>query len=60
MWIEVFPLLASLVLVKVSILLLYKRIFVTSLFFRIAVWVYIAVLVSWGIACLVVWLIIPC
>ncbi|OGM45778.1 hypothetical protein ABOM_005481 [Aspergillus bombycis] len=52
LWIEIFPLIASLVLVKVSILLYYRRIFVTR-WFQIAVWVYIAILLAWGIACLV-------
>jgi hypothetical protein len=43
-WIEVFPLVSSLVLVKVAILLFYKRIFATP-GFQIAVWVYISILV---------------
>ncbi|KAK6811102.1 hypothetical protein RU639_012903 [Aspergillus parasiticus] len=52
LWVEIFPLIASLVLVKVSILLFYRRIFVTR-WFQFAVWAYIAILLAWGIACLV-------
>lgn len=47
------PLIASLVLVKVAILLFYKRIF-ASPWFQFAVWVYVAILLSWGVACIVV------
>ncbi|KAJ5636927.1 uncharacterized protein N7484_010240 [Penicillium longicatenatum] len=52
LWIEIFPLITSLVLVKVSILLFYQRIFVTP-WFQLAVRIYIAILVMWGIACLI-------
>ncbi|KAJ5938241.1 hypothetical protein N7454_004583 [Penicillium verhagenii] len=52
LWIEGFVLIASLVLVKVSILLFYRRIFVTP-WFQTAVRVYIAVLLSWGIAMII-------
>ncbi|PYH91564.1 hypothetical protein BO71DRAFT_486146 [Aspergillus ellipticus CBS 707.79] len=52
LWIEGFPLVGSLVLVKVSILLFYARIFITP-WFRIATRVYIAVLIAWGIAIIV-------
>ncbi|KAF3404180.1 hypothetical protein DPV78_003381 [Talaromyces pinophilus] len=45
LWVEVFLLLASLVLVRVSILLFYRRIFVTR-WFKFAVWVYVATLVT--------------
>lgn len=54
LWVEVFLLLASLVLVRISILLFYRRIFATP-WFEFAVWVFVVVLVSWGIACIIVW-----
>ncbi|PLB51304.1 hypothetical protein P170DRAFT_407100 [Aspergillus steynii IBT 23096] len=49
LWIEGFPLISSLVLVKTSLLMFYARIFVTPSF-RLAVWIYISILVAWGIA----------
>ncbi|KAL7660781.1 hypothetical protein ACMYSQ_000225 [Aspergillus niger] len=49
LWIEGFPLVGSLALVKISILLFYARIFVTRPF-RIATYTFVAVLACWGIA----------
>ncbi|KAH8429149.1 uncharacterized protein LDX57_006819 [Aspergillus melleus] len=49
LWIEGLPLITSLVLVKTSLLLFYRRIFVTPAF-RLAVWIYIGILIAWGIA----------
>lgn len=53
LWIEGFPLVASLAFVKVAILLFYKRIFETPKF-KLAVWIYIGILVAWAIAICVV------
>ncbi|KAJ5667373.1 hypothetical protein N7507_003237 [Penicillium longicatenatum] len=53
LYIEGILLTASLTVIKVSILLLYRRIFVTP-WFQITVWVYIGVLLAWGVAIIIV------
>ncbi|KAI1465651.1 uncharacterized protein F4812DRAFT_105310 [Daldinia caldariorum] len=49
LWIEGFPLVISLTLVKISILLFYTRIFATRKF-RLAVHIFVGILIAWCIA----------
>ncbi|PTB66984.1 hypothetical protein BBK36DRAFT_160704 [Trichoderma citrinoviride] len=52
LWIEGFPLVFSLVFVKIAILLFYSRIFTTRMF-KLAVRIYIGILSAWCIAMIV-------
>ncbi|XDG04702.1 hypothetical protein ABKA04_004317 [Annulohypoxylon sp. FPYF3050] len=52
LWIEGFPLVFSLTFVKIAILLFYTRIFTTSRF-KLAVHIYVGILVAWCIAMII-------
>ncbi|KAF2967057.1 hypothetical protein GQX73_g6513 [Xylaria multiplex] len=52
LWIEGFPLVFSLTLVKIAILLFYSRIFTTSKF-KLAVHIYVGILTAWCIAVII-------
>ncbi|KAI1170443.1 hypothetical protein F4777DRAFT_583897 [Nemania sp. FL0916] len=52
LWIEGFPLIFSLTFVKISILLFYTRIFTTRKF-KLAVHIYVGILVAWCIAIII-------